>query len=90
MKGKVIDKDREDVKADTYIYKNILLVYYQESERALIRLDGTADAMSSDLRATLIRRWKQIQALLQAAFNNGIGESVRLSCLETPDGHYWR
>lgn len=90
VKGKTVDKDREDEKADTYIYKNILLVYYQESERAIKLLSGMVDAMPPDIRTTLMHRWKQIQTLLRAAFRNGIGEAVQLSCLETPEGYLWR
>lgn len=85
VRGKVPDRDHEESKADAYIVKHILQVYYQEADRAIRCLDGIGDAIPAGVRATLIYRWKQIQTMVRAAFKNGIKDSVQTSTLDIFD-----
>ena len=85
----MIERDHEESKADSYIVKNILRVYYQEADKAIRGLDGIEYVIPASVRVTLISRWKQIQALIRAAFN-GIKVSIQKSMLDIFDVPFQR
>ena len=82
--GKEIDKDRdrEERKADLFIVREILQVYFETAEGAIKCLEeeegaGGGSLLPTNCRATLIKRWKQIKRLIQDAFVNGINEHTQ-------------
>ena len=75
--GKEADKGHEESKADSLIAMQILQVYNEEAARAIKQLQEEGNAIPAGARAMLIRRWKQIQRLIQEAFRNGINEHTR-------------
>ena len=82
--GKEVEKDRgrEERKADVFVVREILQVYFETAEGAIMCLeeeegDGGGSLLPTDCRATLIKRWKQIKRLIQDAFVNAINEHTQ-------------
>lgn len=80
--GREIDKEREDSKADTWIVGQILQVYYETAKTAIKHLepeenDDDRESLPEAVRATLLKRWKQIKRLIQEAFVNGINKQTQ-------------